>query len=139
MLRTFLSALILTFATASVGFGEEVTERLSPGALSFVGGASYTNARLQIYGPDDFESEETSSRGLPVFRVRGGTVKDGVYRYTLSAATDEQVPIKKKVNNGRGENARDFTFKPFYKQGVFRVSRGLIEPLDDTPEDEVEG
>jgi len=139
MIKTFLSALLLTCASATASFAADVVERLLPSALSFVGGASYPTAQLSIYGPDDFEATEKTSRGWPVFRVRGGTMQDGVYRYTLTAATDEQLPIKKKVNNGRGESARDFTFKSFHMQGIFRISRGLIEPLDDAPEDEYEG
>lgn len=111
--------------------GVDVEERLQPGALSFTGGTGFTNAVLTIVGPGDFEAEETASRGLPVFRVRGGRMKDGVYRYTLSAATDEKVKIAKPIDNGRGGNARDFALKPFHMYGMFRVVRGTIAPLDD--------
>jgi len=129
-----IKSLFLTLAALAFTVGQavanDVSERLTPGALSFTGGASFTNAKLAVYGPDDFEAEESSSRGLPVFRVRGGLMKDGVYTYTLSAATDEQIELKRKIDNGRGDSARDYTLKPFHMQGAFRVSRGLIEPVE---------
>lgn len=126
--KTIAAALFLSTFTIPA-LAADVEERLTPNALSFTGGASFTNAKLVVRGPDDYEDETTASRGLPVFRITGGRMQDGVYFYSLSAATDEEVPIKKKVDNGRGDGARDFTLKPFYKEGMFRVSRGLIEPV----------
>ncbi|MEL7115717.1 MAG: hypothetical protein AAGP08_09005 [Pseudomonadota bacterium] len=130
MIRTFLIASICALALPSFALAEEVELRLQPSALSFKGGASYTNAALKITGPDDFEAEETSSRGLPVFRVTGGRFIDGVYYFSLSAATDEEVAIKRPIDNGRGDSARDSIQKPFHMDGAFRIRRGLIEPLE---------
>jgi hypothetical protein len=139
MMKAFLISVTVALLSGMPVWAADVTERIQPSALSFTGGASFTGARLQIFGPDDFEAEETASRGLPVFRVRGGQLSDGIYRYFLSAATDEKVPMTRKVDNGRGENARDFNYKPFYKEGAFRISRGLIEALDQSAEEEEEG
>ena len=129
-LLTLIAGLSAGLATA--GFAAEVEARLQAGALSFTGGSGFTNAVLYITGPDDFEAEETASRGLPVFRVRGGRMKDGFYQYTLTAATDEQVKIKKPIDNGRGSNARDYTLKSFNLNGMFEIERGVIVPLDET-------
>ena len=126
-------AILLGIITAFMGgaaWAADVTPRFQAGALSFTGGTGFTNATLDIFGPDDFEATETASRGLPVFRVRGGRMKDGFYQYSLSAATDEKVKIKKPIDNGRPE-ARDYTLKPFYLSGMFKVSRGLIEEVKD--------
>ena len=128
------ASLILFLAFASQALSADVAEKLTPGALSFTGGASFTNAVLKVRGPNDYSEEKTARRGLPVFRITGGRMQDGVYFYALSAATDEEVPIKKKVDNGRGTDARDFTLKPFYKEGMFRITRGLIEPVTDGAE-----
>ena len=109
----------------------DVEVRLQSGALSFSGGSGFSNAHLLITGPNDFEAEETASRGLPTFRVRGGRMKDGFYQYTLSAATDEKVKIKRKIDNGRGDAGRDYTLKPFHLSGMFEISRGTIVPVED--------
>ncbi len=123
-------AFAASFAATSI-FAAEVEPRFQAGALSFSGGTGFTNASLKITGPGDFEAEETASRGLPVFRVRGGRMKDGFYQFSLSAATDEQVKIKKQVNNGRGDNTRDYTLKPFHMSGMFEISRGTIVPPEE--------
>ena len=131
MIKNFMFGFLFTVASTLSAWAADVEARMQPTALSFTGGASFTNARLEIRGPDDYESEETASRGLPVFRVRGGTMKDGVYFYNLSAATDEKQEIKRKIDNGRGDGARDYTFKPFYMEGMFRITKGLIEEIDE--------
>jgi len=130
-----LKALSLTIAAGlaavTAAHSAEVEARLQAGSLSFSGGSGFTNASLLITGPDDFEAEETASRGLPVFRVQGGRMKDGFYQFTLSAATDEKVKIKRAIDNGRGSGARDYTLKPFNLSGMFEIARGTIVPLDE--------
>ena len=107
--------------------GAEVTERLNSGTLSFSGGGGYTNASLEITGPNGFSVEETAETGLPVFRVQtAGRLVDGFYRYSLTAASPEKVAIDTSVNNGRGEGARDFALKPFSTSGSFQIADGLI-------------
>ena len=127
-LLSLTATFILGVSTAA--FAVEVEARLQTSALSFSGGSGFTNAVLFITGPNDFEEEETASRGLPVFRVQGGQVKDGFYHYTLTAATDEKVTIKRPVDNGRGSAARDYTLKPFNLSGMFQIKEGRIVPQD---------
>jgi len=119
----------LGFSTAV--FGADVTPRFESGALSFSGGRDFTNGHLLITGPDDFEAEETASKGLPVFRVKGGRMRDGYYHFSVSAATSEKIKIKKPVDNGRGSSARDYTLKPFYLSGMFEIKRGAIQEIDE--------
>lgn len=118
-------------AAASMLHAAEVEPRIQSSALSFTGGSGFTNATLQINGPDDFQAEETASRGLPVFRVQGGKMRDGFYHFILSAATDEKVKIKRPIDNGRGDDARDHTFKPFHMSGMFEVRKGRILPPEE--------
>ena len=119
------------FGVGTAVFGADVSPRFEPGALSFSGGRDFTNGRLFITGPDDFEAEETSSKGLPVFRVQGGRIRDGFYRFSLSAATAEKVKIKKPIDNGRGASAKDYTLKPFSLSGMFQIKRGAILEIDE--------
>ena len=119
------------FGFSSVVFGADVTPRFDSGALSFSGGRDFTNGRLLITGPDDFEAEETANKGLPVFRVQGGRMRDGYYQFSVSAATSEKIKIKKPIDNGRGGSARDYTLKPFYLSGMFEIKRGAILEIDE--------
>jgi len=112
---------------AVAAFAAEVEERIEEGSLSFNGGRGFSNAVLLITGPGDFEREETAGQGLPVFRAKNsGSLADGLYQYALTAATDEKVKIKKKVDNGRGASARDHILKPFAMHGTFVVKNGTI-------------
>jgi len=133
-MKPILSGLTLA-ATLLLGHvalaATEVTERIQSGALSFTGGQGFTNAVLMITGPNDYEREETASRGLPVFRAQNsGRLVDGIYQYSLSAATDEKETIKNPVDNGRGTAARDYVMKPFSMYGSFTVKKGSILPAE---------
>ncbi len=127
----FSLTLLAAMATAAAAFATEVEERIENGALSFTGGQNLSNAVLLIVGPGDFEKEETAIRGLPVFRAQNsGRLVDGLYQYTLSAATDEKVKITRQLDNGRGATQRDYVLKPFSKHGTFVVSKGTIIAAD---------
>lgn len=127
----FALSLFAGLALGAAASAVEVKERLQNGALSFSGGQSFSNAVLFITGPDDYEREETAARGLPVFRAQNsGKLVDGLYQYSLSAATDEKVKIKKEIDNGRGDLARDYTLKPFSMSGNFMVKKGTIIAVD---------
>lgn len=92
------------------------------------------NATLRITAPDGQISDIFAASGTPVYQLNGREVLDGLYRYELSAATEETTKIINPIDNGRGENARDSHAKPFYLNGHFTVSRGVII----TPESVVE-
>lgn len=125
---TFAAGLVAGLAVSAA----EVEARIENGALSFTGGQNLTNAVLMITGPGEFEKEETASRGLPVFRAQNsGRLADGLYQYSLTAATDEKIKIKNPMDNGRGSAARDYLLKPYSMQGSFLVSKGTILPADN--------
>lgn len=128
MKKSLIAIASAAIFSAGAAFSADVEARFQPGSLSFSGGTGFTNAVLTVTGPDDFEKEETAKRGLPVFRVVGGRMRDGFYQFSLSAATDEKVKIKKPLNNGRGDAGRDHTFVPFHMSGIFEISRGTIVP-----------
>ncbi|MDJ0626851.1 MAG: hypothetical protein QNJ44_01215 [Rhodobacter sp.] len=117
------------FCLAGAAQAAEIEARIQSGSLSFTGGHTYTNAKLQIIGPQGFEKEEEALRGMPTFRVQGaGRMVDGLYQYSLVAASDEKVPLENNLDNGRGANAQNFAYKPFSMYGTFRVEKGVILP-----------
>ncbi len=131
MLKRMLLGLTiaLTLGVAAQA-AEEVVERLQSTSLSFSGGRNYTNAVLTVTGPNGYRREETVSRGMPIFRLQtAGRLVDGYYRYSLIAATDEDMPVS-EVNNGRGPDAPKTAKKPFAMHGAFSVQKGLLQPPD---------
>ncbi len=131
--QIFAVGLAAGLAAGTATWAAEVEVRIENGVLSFVGGQSYTNATLQITGPGDFELEETAVKGLPVFRAKNsGRLKDGLYQFSLIAATDEKetIPAKENLDNGRGSAARDYRLKPFYLSGAFYISEGTMKDAE---------
>lgn len=127
MKPTAFAAALLALSLAAPAWAVDVIERSNASALWFDGGQQMTNAQLTITGPEGFTASVDASRGLPSFRMQGaGPMKDGLYKYVLTAATNERITLENQIDNGRGDAARDFAFKPFSKYGAFRVSRGAI-------------
>ena len=86
-----------------------------------------SNATLKVISPDGTVSTFMSERGTPRVSLRDlKSVEDGVYKYDLSAATDEVIKVDTELNNGRGKAQRDTMFKPFSMGGIFFVTRGAI-------------
>lgn len=109
----------------------EVEARVQATSISFSGGQNYTNAVLTVTGPNDYQKEETATRGLPIFRLQtAGRLVDGYYSFSLVAATDEAIPIQSKLDNGRGPDAPKTEYKSFSMYGAFMVEQGLIQPAE---------
>ncbi len=125
-------ALSLTLAGAALA-APDIEARVQPTSISFAGGQNYTNAVLTVTGPDGYVKEESALRGLPIFRLQtAGRLVDGYYQFALSAATDEVIPLRNKMDNGRGAGARTTEYRAFNMSGAFRVEKGLIVPVDET-------
>ncbi len=116
-----LSVVGATVATA------EVTANKSAGAITFLDTTGMYNGTLNISGPGDFNVQSFSTTGLPRFTVQGaGALADGLYTYTLSAATRNKVAVDASVNNGRGDAASAQAAAPYETSGTFRISNGQI-------------
>lgn len=94
-------------------------------ALWFENWIGLGNATLVVSGPDGKVSQVFAKEGTPVFELGRGEVLDGIYRYELKAATEETVKIVNPIDNGRGDPATSRQ-APFYMNGSFTVSRGVI-------------
>ena len=70
-----------------------------------------------------------------MFELDRADALDGIYRYELRAATEEQSKIVNQIDNGRGDDARDTAAVPFYASGYFEVSRGAIITPEDIKEE----
>lgn len=110
-------------------------EQHNSNAVWFENWTGLRNASLVVAAPDGTLTTVESVTGTPVFQLSGATILDGIYRYELSAATDEQIKIINPQNDGRGEAQTGSMAKPFHMNGHFTVSRGVIITPEEITED----
>jgi len=110
-------------------------EQHNSNAVWFENWTGLRNASLVVAAPDGSLITVEAAAGTPVFQLSGADILDGIYRYELSAASDEQVKIVNPQNDGRGEAQSDSMAKPFYMNGHFTVSRGVIITPEEVTED----
>lgn len=137
-LRSHILGACLVLATASAGLAKETPQPVqqhNSNAVWFENWVGLSNTSMTISYPDGTVETIRASSGTPVFKLTGSEVLDGVYRYELRAATDKTEKIRNKVENGRGDAARDERAVPFYTTGHFVVSRGVIVTPEDLKED----
>ncbi|MFK7940748.1 MAG: hypothetical protein AB8B82_15305 [Roseovarius sp.] len=126
----------LAFGTSVATFASEPVQQHNSNAVWFENWTGLTNAQMIVAAPNGKVTTIYAESGTPVFQLEKDAVLDGVYRYELSAATEEKVEIVNKVDNGRGDNASDTTLKPFYSSGHFVVSRGVIITPEEIKEED---
>ncbi len=90
---------------------------------------------MTVRAPDGRIETIEAASGTPVYRLDPQHGIDGVYRYEITAATEETVAIVNPIDNGRGEQAASSMKKPFYMSGHFTVSRNVIITPEDVQEE----
>jgi len=125
LLRPVLALILLLSGAAAVWAANPVKQHNS-NAIWFENWTGLRNATLVVAAPDGTLTTIEATAGTPVFQLSGAEILDGVYRFELRAATDEQVKIINPQNNGRGAAQSDTAAKPYYMNGSFTVSRGAI-------------
>lgn len=130
-----LGLLWLTAATTGAALAASPVEQHNSNTLWFENWSGLRNATLVVAAPDGSLTTIETSAGTPVFQLSGGAILDGIYRFELSAASDDQLKIINPQNNGRGEAQSDSKAKPFYLNGNFTVSRGVIITPEEITED----
>lgn len=126
--------LALALASAAAALSVDPVEQHNSNAVWFENWSGLSNAMLVVAAPNGTVTEVFAASGTPVYELERGEVQDGIYRYELKAATDEEVEIVNPIDNGRGETASS-KLKAFYMSGFFTVSRGVIISPEETRED----
>lgn len=127
MKQTIAAAVIsLSLVTVALAEKPQPVQQNNSNAVWFENWVGLRNATMTISQPDGEIISIYSEKGTPVFELSGSDVVDGVYRYTITAATDEEMKIKNKMNDGRGDASRDTMAVPFDMSGRFHVQRGVI-------------
>lgn len=120
--------------TASAVFAAPA-EQFTSNAFWFDHWGDLSNAQMTVTAPDGRVEEVFADSTTPIYKLGGTEVVDGIYRYELKAATSETEKIVNPVDNGRGDQARDEVAVPFYMEGSFVVSRGVIIIPEDIQEE----
>lgn len=137
LIPTVILALVLAlFLAPAPGRAANPVQQHNSNAVWFENWTGLSNATLTVVAPDGRITQIEAASGTPVFQLSGAEVVDGVYRYELRAATQEQVRIVNQIDNGRGEAQRDSAAVPFLLNGSFTVSRGVIITPEDIKEEE---
>jgi hypothetical protein len=98
--------------------------------ISFELKAAYSNLTLTVTGPNGLHTSASARSGTPIVDLkRLSAIDDGIYHYNLSAATDEKVPERSGLDNGRGQR-HDAMLKSVSTSGVFEVKGGTIVKVD---------
>jgi hypothetical protein len=91
----------------------------------------YSNLTLTVTGPNGINARAHSRTGSPLIDLRKiGAVDDGEYNYQLTASTDDKIPVRTGLDNGRDGGATDSMFKSASTSGHFHVKGGTIVKFD---------
>ena len=98
--------------------------------ISFELKGTYSNLTLSVAGPNGLHTSAASKSGTPTVDLkRLSAIDDGIYHYNLSGSTDEKVPERSGLDNGRSQR-HDALLKSVSTSGVFEVKGGTIVKLD---------
>ena len=131
---TIFAAVTAALCTGAAWAADPVPQHNSD-AVWFENWTGLSNATLKVSAPNGKITAIQTPSGTPVFKLDRAEAMDGVYRYELSAATDEKEKIINPIDNGRGDAEQDSAAVPFYLTGQFVVSRGAIITPEEVKEE----
>jgi hypothetical protein len=129
---TFGVVACLAFGFSSPGWAQDLkaTKKLTDTQIGFDAGGSYSNYTLTVTGPHGFHASASSKSEVPSIDLRRvGAFDDGTYHYQLTASSDEKVPIRNALDNGR-KGGPDSMTRSVSTSGVFHVKGGAIMKFD---------
>lgn len=132
----FAALLPVSLGLASVAMAANPVKQHNSNAVWFENWTGLSNATLVVSAPDGTVTTVAAPSGTPVFQLSGSEVADGIYRFELTAASEERVKIVNPQNNGRGDAQSDTKAKSFLMNGSFTVSRGVIITPEEVSEDD---
>ena len=117
--------------------GLNATQKFTDTEIGFDITGPYSNLTLTISGPNGLHASAHHRTGSPVIDLRKlGTIDDGDYLYQLTAATDEKVPDRSGLDNGRDGGPTTSMLKSVSTSGQFQVKGGSIVKHDPAAREE---
>jgi hypothetical protein len=117
--------------------GLKATQKFTDSQIGFDITGPYSNLTLTISGPNGLHASARHRTGSPVIDLRMlGTIDDGDYLYQLTAATDEKIPVRTALDNGRDGGPTTSILKSVSTSGQFQVKGGTIVKVDPSAREE---
>jgi hypothetical protein len=108
----------------------KATQKFTDTEIGFDAGGTYSNFTLTIAGPNGIQASASSKSGAPSIDLkRLSAPDDGLYTYQLSASTDEKVPLRSGLDDGRPQRATAM-LRSVSTSGSFEVKSGTIVKAD---------
>ena len=123
----------LAVCISSPGWVEEMkpTRKFSETVITVDPGGAFSNYTLTVTGPHGFHATASSKSEVPSIDLRHtGGFEDGTYHYQLTASSNERVPVRDTLNNGRTGKRPDSMAGSVSTGGVFHVKGGTIVKSD---------
>jgi hypothetical protein len=117
--------------------GLNATQKFTDTEVVFDITGPYSNLTLTISGPNGLNASAHHRTGSPVIDLRKLSADDGDYLYQLTAATDEKVPDRSGLDNGRDGGPTTSILKSVSTSGQFQVKGGAIVKHDPSVREEV--
>ena len=113
--------------------------QLAGGRVAFSASPGLSNYTLRVTGPGNYTAERFSERRAPSLRLADfGELEDGLYRWSISAATSQierRVGAEELARNGRsGSSANLYVGRQM--SGSFHVRNGQIVQIDPSATEE---
>ncbi len=109
----------------------KATQKLTDTVVGFETGSGYSNFNLTVTGPNGFHASAAAKDAAPSIDLRrSGAFDDGMYNYQLTASSDEKVPLRTPLDNGREGAQSNSMLRPVSASGVFHVKGGTIMKFD---------
>jgi hypothetical protein len=118
--------------------GLNATQKFTDTEIGFDIMGPYSNLTLTISGPNGLHASAHHRTGSPLIDLRKlGTIDDGDYLYQLTAATDEKIPVRTALDNGRDGGPTTSMLKSVSTSGQFQVKGGAIVKVDPSVREEI--
>jgi hypothetical protein len=134
-----LLAACLSTAMSSACLAQDLkaTQRFTDTQIVFEPGGAYSNYTLTITGPNGVHASASTKAGAPAIDLRQmRTAGDGTYNYQLTASTDEKIPVRSGLDNGRGGGSTESKLRAVSLSGQFQIKGGTIVKVDPTLREE---
>jgi len=120
------AGLALGLAGAALADDLKADARFSETGVGFDLKGTYSDVTLTVVGPNDFHASAHAKSGAPTLDLRRfGSVEDGTYTYQLTAASDEKVKVRTRLDDGREARGAE-PLKGVATSGTFHVKDGVI-------------
>jgi hypothetical protein len=131
--KAFCLAACLAAGLSGTCWAEDLKaqQKFTDTEIGFEIGGPYSNLTLTVSGPNGINAKAHSRTGSPLIDLRKiGTVDDGQYNYQLTASTDDKIPVRTGLDDGRDGGPTTSMFKSVSTSGNFHVKGGAIVKFD---------